>query len=116
MAQTSDGASRKPSPAVNVGQESGGGSIPTDETGDLPKVSPRLIPVPDFPQHSVRMPPESRVKDAGKSSASFERNCAPSQAPIGDNVNYDRLSFGRLHELCIQRGYHKEDAKAALKT
>ena len=34
VAQTSDDALRKPSAVVNVGQESGGGSVPTDETGE----------------------------------------------------------------------------------
>ena len=53
------------------------------------------------------------MEDARKPSASFDRNGAPSRAPIGDNVNFDQLAYGQLNELCKQRGFHKKDAKAA---
>ena len=72
VAQTSDDALRKPSPVVNVEQEFRGGSVPTDETGETSMASSRLIPVPDDPQLSVQLPP-----DTGRPSPSFDRNCAP---------------------------------------
>ena len=78
--------------------------------------SPRLIPVPDSPQLSAQSPPETRLEGTGKPSASFDRSCAPSQAPIGDSVDYDELSFGQPRELCRQRLYRVKDSKAALKT
>ena len=77
---------------------------------------PRLIPVPDSPQPFVQLPPEPQVGDTGKPPASFDRNCAPYQAPIGANVNYDPLSYGQLRELRKRRGYYKKDTKAVLKT
>ena len=32
-----------------------------------------------------------------------------------DVADYDQLSHGQLHDLCKQRGCHKEDTKAALR-
>ena len=52
-------------------------------------------------------------KNNGNTSTSFDRNCAPSQAPVCENANYDQLSYGQSHELCKGRGYHKQAAKAA---
>ena len=65
----------------------------------------RLVPVPD-----------SALGDTGNTSASPDRNCAPLEAPVRENASYDQLSFGQLHVLCKQRGYHDKDAKAALRT
>ena len=88
VVRTSGDASRKPSPLVNAEQACGvGGSIPTDETRGPSMASPRLIPVPDSPQLPVQLPPESQEEDTVRPFASFGRNCVPSQAPIGDNVN-----------------------------
>ena len=46
-------------------------------------------------------------------SASVDRNCDPAQAPF---ANYNQLSFGQSRELRKQRGYRKQDTKAALRT
>ena len=51
----------------------------------------------------------------GAASESFDCVCSPSQAPADDTANYDQLSFGQLHELGKQRGYHKEDTNAVHK-
>ena len=86
-----------------------------DEASGPSMASLRLIPVPGFPQLSVHLPPESQAEAAGKAPASVDRYCAPSQAPIGDNVNYDRFSYGQLRELCERRGYRNEDTEAVFK-
>ena len=52
----------------------------------------------------------------GPVSASFDREGGPSQAPVADTINYGQVSLGRLRDLRNQRGYHKEDAEAALPT
>ena len=116
VVQTSDDALRKPLDMVGVGQESGSGGGPTDETREPPMASPRLIPVPDSPHLSIQLPPDSVVEDTGKTSASFDRDCAPSQAPVSDNANYAQLPYDELHELWKQRGYHKRDTKVVLRT
>ena len=78
--------------------------------------SPRSIPVPDSPLHSAQTPAEPALGDAGKTSAFFGRNCILSQSTVRGNANYDQLSYGQLHELCKQRGYHKKDDKAVRRT
>ena len=62
--------------------------------------SPRLAPVPDPPPPSIRPPPESASEGNGTASASSDRNCAPSRAPISDAATYDQLSYSQLHAPC----------------
>ena len=66
--------------------------------GETSRASPQLIPAPDPPQLSVKLPPESRVEGAGKPSASFDRNCTPCQVPIRDHVDQFPLAYGQLRE------------------
>ena len=99
-AQTSDDVARKSLDVVYVERGPSSGDAPTDETREPSMASPRLIPVPGSSKLSVQLPPESGKRDAGKTSAPFGRNCAPSQAPIGDYAKYDQLPYGQLHELC----------------
>ena len=98
------------------GSGNGGGGESTDMTREPSMAPPRLIPVPDFRPRSAQLPPNSEVADEGPASSPFDRNCAPPQAPPADTTNNDQLSYGRLHELSKQRGYHKEDSKAAPRT
>ena len=99
-----------------TGRVPSSGGVSTAVTRETPVVSPRLIPVPDSPHLSLQLPPEPEVDSTGKTSASFDPNCAPSQAPASGSAKYDQLSNGQLHELCRQRGYHKKDTKAVLRT
>ena len=84
---------------VDVGQESGSGGGPTDEAREPLMAFPRLIPVPDSPRLPVQLPPGPAVEDTGETAVSYSRNCAPSQTPVSDAANYDRLSCGQLREL-----------------
>ena len=40
----------------------------------------------------------------------------PHRAPAAESIEYDRISYGQLRELRGQRGQHKEDTKAVLRT
>ena len=77
---------------------------------------PRQIPVPDSPPPSAQLPPDSSAEDAGSASASFDRECAPPQSPTTDFANCHQLASGQFYELRNQRGYHKKDTRAALRT
>ena len=94
----------------------GCGGRSTVETDEPSMASPRLIPVLDSPLHSARPFPGPVLGDTGRTSESFDRKCAPSRAPRCASTDYDQISYDQLHELCKQRGYHKEDAKAVIKT
>ena len=75
-----------------------------------------MIPAPDSPLHSAGEPPATLSNDSGHTSEAISRNFAPFQAPQYEGANYDNPPYGLLHELCGQRGYHRKDTKAALKT
>ena len=94
--------------------ESGGQS--PDTSAEPPLASPRSIPIPESPKNSEcpSFPPV--VEDHGQASNSFDQQCAPSQAPEGVRGNNGNLSYDQIHNLCKDRGYHKQDTKAALKT
>ena len=94
--------------------ESGGRS--TEGPGEPSATSPRLIPAPGSPPHATQPSPEMALGATGHSSESFNCKCAPSQAPRCESANYDHLSYDQLREPRKQRGYHKKDAKAALRT
>ena len=89
VAQVSDEVMRKTLDSVAVEPKNGSGGISTDVTLEPSMASPRLIPAPESPPLSVQLPPESTVEDAEQPSASFDRNCAPSQAPVSDPTNHD---------------------------
>ena len=59
--------------------ESGGKS--TDTTEEPAMASPRMIPIPESPANSGEpvLPPIS--EDSGKTSVSFDQQCAPFQVP-----------------------------------
>ena len=78
--------------------------------------SPRWIPAPDSPPHSATDSPEMASNYSGHTSESFNRNCTPSRAPRYGSAKYDNLSCDQLRELRKQRGYHRQDAEAVLKT
>ena len=107
VAQIQEKVTNKPLDLVDVEQDAGSGGISTDLAREPSLALPRLIPVPNPP--SMQPPPVPSVGDEGPASASFERKCAPSQAPVTDTTNYEQLSYGQSHELCKQRGYHKKD-------
>ena len=73
--------------AKETAMESGGRS--TDGAREPSMASPRLIPAPDSPQHAARTPPDQVPGDTGNTSTSFDRKCAPSQAPVCENANND---------------------------
>ena len=94
--------------------KSGGKS--TDTTGEPAMALPRLIHIPESPTNSgepVFLPVK---EDSGKTSVSFDQQCAPSQAPECVSGNDDQLPYGQLRDLCKSRGFYKKDAKAVLKT
>ena len=78
--------------------------------------SPRSIPVPQSPTRSESPAFPSATEDSGKPSNSSDKQCAYSQAPECVSGNYDHLSYNQIRDICKARGYHKRDAKAALKT
>ena len=78
--------------------------------------SPRLIPIPESPTNSGDPTFSPVMEDSGNISPSRDKQCAPSQAPECVSINYDHLSYEQIHDLRKARGYHKKDAKAALKT
>ena len=94
--------------------ESGGRS--TEGTGEHSMVPLRLIPALDSPPYSAQPAPELVLDDTGRNSESLDRKCAPSQVPRNESANYGHFSYEQLYELRKQRGYHKKDAKAAVKT
>ena len=59
-------------------------------------MGPRLIPVPESPRHGEELELPPLENDVNDPSASFDKQCAPSQAPIldegpvgaGGGVNY----------------------------
>ena len=114
--QTPGDASRISLNGADARQGSGSGDVPTAETREPSMASPRQITAADCLQLSDRLLPETGVEDPRKPSASFGRNCAPSQALIRDYANHDQPSYSQLRELCKQSEYHKKDTKAVLKT
>ena len=116
VAQVSDSGMRKYPGIVEAERPTGSGGISTDWTREPLMASPRLIPAPDSPLYSAETPPEPALGDTGETSASFDCNCAPPQAPVCGNANCDQPSYGQLHRLCERRGYHWKDAEAVLRT
>ena len=94
--------------------ESGGRS--SDTSAEPALASPRLIPAPESPKNSEELCFPPALEDPGKPSNSFDDQCAPSQAPECKSGNYDNLSYDQIRILCKDPGYHKEDARAVLKT
>ena len=94
--------------------ESGGQS--SDTSAEPALASPRLIPIPESPKNSEDPSFPPALEDSGQPSNSFDKQRAPSQALECVRGNYDNLSYYQIHNLCKDRGYHKKDAKAALKT
>ena len=88
---------------MDVEQKTGSGGVSTELTREPSLASP---------PPSIQPPPDSLVEDKEQVSASLDRKCAPSQAPMTASTNYDQLFYGQLHELCKQRGYHQKDATA----
>ena len=76
------------------------GDQSTPEPKETRKDSPRLIPAPDSLPHSARELPTTLSNDSGPTSAPFNRDCAPSQAPQFESAHYDNLSYDQLHALC----------------
>ena len=75
------------------------------QTMDKPRASPRLIPVPESPRHGEDLEPPPLENDVNDPSASFDKQCAPSQAPTMEGSQYDNLTYDELHNLCKSRGY-----------
>ena len=109
--QASTEVGNKPSDLVDVDEENGGGGISPDLARAPSMASPRLIPVPDSPPLSAQLPPNPEVL-----SSPSNRNCAPSHALGAGTTNHDQSSYGQFYELRKQRGYYKQDTKAALRT
>ena len=89
------------------------GEASNDMTRDPSLPPPRLAPVLDPPPLSPQIPPDTNVDDVEQPPASLVRDCAPSQAPVGDLANYDQSSNGQLNAPCRQRGYPMKNTKAA---
>ena len=94
--------------------ESGGESADTSEGPAF--ASPRLIPIPESPTNAGGPAFPQITEDSGKTSTSFDQRRALPQAPERVSGNYDNLSFEPIYDLRKARGYHKKDAKVALKT
>ena len=94
--------------------ESGGHS--PDASAEPALASPRLIPNPESPENSEGPSFLPELEDLGQPSNSFDKQCAPSQAPTMEGSQYDHLPYDALHNLCKSRGYCKKDAKTVLKT
>ena len=101
----------------------GDGEKPTGSGGKSTEVpaepstgSPRLIPVPNSSTNCAHPDPPPDSEDSGNTSGSFNRRCAPSQAPEYEGANYDRRCYSQMRDLCKRRGRHKKKAKAALET
>ena len=64
-----------------------------------PMASPRLIPAPDSPRNGENpaIPPSQIIMD--DPPASFDNECAPSQAPIMEGSQYDHVTYDELHNL-----------------
>ena len=123
---------------VTKDSELGDGELPTESSGkssdtsagpafrpipesqihrrDQHGASPRLMPIPESPTNSESPAFPPATEDPGQTSNSFDQQCAPSHALECVNGNYDNLSYDQIRNLCKDRGYHKKDAKAALKT
>ena len=54
------------------------------------------VQLPSSPSLPVQLPP---------SAASFDKNCAPWQAPVADHGRSDRNSYDQPHEVRKGRGY-----------
>ena len=98
------GLAHAPSAGPNDNIDMGGEDKPTDcgeqsttEPGGPVMATPRLIPVPDSPPHSARDPPGQPPADSGHTSVSFNRHCAPSQAPVLDRGDCDHPAHNQLH-------------------
>ena len=96
-----------------------GGGNSTPRTGiPVSGCSPRpdLIPVPDSPTPSAQSPAEQQSEvNTHPLDPLCDRTYAPSQVPREDGTQYEKLSWGRKHDQCSQRGYRKTESKAVLK-
>ena len=84
---------------ADVERESGSGGASTDVNRESSMAFPHLIPAPDFPPISLRLPPEPSVEDMEQPSASFDRRFAPFEAPVTEIASYDQLSYSQLREV-----------------
>ena len=90
-------------------------STGTPESDSGPR--PETIPVPDSPCLSAQLPsPHAPLDRHQHLESSFDKKCAPSQAPRVDGIWYGELTWGLLHAQCSQRGCRRKEWKAVLKT
>ena len=59
--------------------------------------SPRLIPAPESPRHGEDLETSPLQNVVDDPSASFDKKCAPSQAPTMEGSQYDHLTYDELH-------------------
>ena len=73
----------------------------------IPGSQPLCVQIPSRPRLSIQLPPNA---------PSFDKHCAPAQAPQLGRGDHDRLSYDQLHDLCERAGYSRGGPTAALKT
>ena len=84
------------------------GSSPPPPRAAPPPASPSIPgQVLSSPSVAVQLPP---------ANSSFDKSCAPSQAPPEIRGSYDHLPYDQLHELCDIRGCSPKYSKEALET
>ena len=85
--------------------------------GDNYLSPPEAIPVPPSPSLSLQASssPSLSVQLPAPHS-SFDRNLAQPQALVVDRTPSSGLMWDRLHEICTQKGYRRQDAMEVLKT
>ena len=88
----------------------------TEMNSSSPQLS-RTAPAPDSPLLSVQMPSSPPLSvQLPPQASSFDRNCAPLQAPIAARGRQYQVSYDQLRELCRRRRYNRKDSKTVLKT
>ena len=78
---------------------------------------PAAIPAPGSPPLSEKLPsPHGSPAKRPEWESSFGNKCEPSQTPVADRAQYDRLTRDQTHDRCRRRGFRERDSKAVLET
>ena len=77
---------------MDVGREYGNSTLSTGTPKSGSGVQPDMVPVPDAPSLSAQLPTSRDNLDVSQPlQSSFDRECAPSHAPMADGTHYDIL-------------------------
>ena len=87
----------------------------TPESDSGPR--PDMIPVQDSPSLSAHLPsPQVPAEGRQYLEPSFDKKCAPPQAPRADGAQYDELTRAQLHDQRTRRGFEDAVLKTRLAT